>query len=137
MEAYVLQNDGSVAHSGNWYADVGRGGNTCCPETDHLSQRVTIPSGYTSATLAFYLHITTVFSSSPADWLRVKVYDASGTELATLATYTNVDATPDYVLHSLDMTPYIGQTVTIKFLGTNTSSTQTDWLLDDLTLTVQ
>jgi hypothetical protein len=35
------------------------------------------------------------------------------------------------------MTPYIGQTVIVKFTGSEDSSLQTSFVLDDVTLTVQ
>jgi len=133
----VLQDNSSLAHTGNWYADIGKGFITDQKVIDHVSQAVTIPNGNTSAALTFDMHITTSYSGSPTDRLDVKVYDASGTFLATLATYWNTDATSDYVQHNLDMTPYIGQKVTIKFLGMNTGFTPTHWLLDDVTLTAQ
>jgi xanthomonalisin len=67
----------------------------------------------------------------------VQVLNSSGAVLATLATYSNLNAATGYVLRSLDMSAYIGQTVTIKFVGTEDSSLATSFVLDDVTLTVQ
>lgn len=63
--------------------------------------------------------------------------NSAGTVLGTLATYSNVNAAAGYALKSLNMSAYIGQTVTLKFLGTEDASLATSFVLDDITLTVQ
>ena len=126
---------GEVAHSGTWFAWLDGYGTT---HTDTLSQKVTIPSGKTSATLSYYLHIDTAETGSTAyDKLTVQVLNSSGTVLATLATFSNVNAASGYTVHTANLAPYIGQTVTIKFTGKEDSSLQTSFVLDDVTLTVQ
>jgi hypothetical protein len=57
--------------------------------------------------------------------------------LKTLATYSNVNAATGYAVHTNDVSAYIGQTVTIRFTGTEDASNQTSFVLDDVTLTVQ
>jgi subtilase family serine protease len=127
---------GETAHAGTWFAWLDGYGKT---HTDTLSQGVTIPSGKTSASLAFYLHIDTAetTTSTAYDTLKVQVLNSSGTVLATLATYSNLNKASGYALHSLSLNSYIGQTVTIKFTGAEDSSLQTSFVLDDITLTVQ
>ena len=127
---------GETAHAGTGFAWLNGYGSA---HTDTVSQGVAIPSGKTSATLAFYLHVDTAetTTSTAYDTLKVQVLNSSGTVLATLATYSNLNAASGYVLKSLNLTPYIGQTVTIKFTGTEDSSLQTSFVLDDVTLTVQ
>jgi hypothetical protein len=39
-------------------------------------------------------------------------------------------------VHTNDVSAYIGQTVTIRFTGTEDTSLQTSFVLDDITLTV-
>jgi subtilase family serine protease len=127
---------GETAHSGTGFAWLDGYGST---HTDTVAQGVAIPAGKTSATLAFYLHIDTAETTTTTayDKLTVQVLNSGGSVLATLATYSNLNAATGYTLHSLNMTPYIGQTVTIKFTGTEDSSLQTSFVLDDVTLTVQ
>ncbi len=126
---------GEVAHGGTWFAWLDGYGST---HTDTLSQSVTIPSGKTSATLSYYLHIDTAESGSTAYVkLTVQVLNSSGAVLATLATYSNVNAASGYTVHTANLAAYIGQTVTIKFTGKEDSSLQTSFVLDDVTLTVQ
>ncbi|BFI97333.1 MAG: hypothetical protein RSP_28430 [Rhodanobacter sp.] len=126
---------GEVAHSGTWFAWLDGYGTT---HTDTLSQKVSIPSGKTSATLSYYLHIDTAETGSTAyDKLTVQVLNSSGTVLKTLATFSNVNAASGYTVHTASLSAYIGQTVTIKFTGTEDSSLQTSFVLDDVTLNVQ
>jgi hypothetical protein len=65
------------------------------------------------------------------------VYSSTGSLLKTLATYSNVNAATGYAVHTNDVSAYIGQTVTIRFTGTEDASNQTSFVLDDVTLTVQ
>jgi PKD repeat protein len=126
---------GETAHSGSWFAWLDGYGFT---HTDTATQKVSIPAGKTTATLAFYLHIDTQEVGTIAyDTLRVQVLNTSGTVRATLATYSNVNAASGYSLKSLNMNAYIGQTVQIRFLGHEDSSLATSFVIDDVTLTVQ
>jgi PKD repeat protein len=137
MTTGVLQNNATLAHGGNWFAEIGNGGTGA--HTDHVDQSVTIPSGYSSATLTFYLHTTTTETTTTKadDVLYVRIYNASGTLLATPVTYSNLNATSGYVQETVDMTPYIGQKVQIDFVGVNNATLETTWDLDDTSLTVQ
>ncbi|MFC5743731.1 PKD domain-containing protein [Dyella tabacisoli] len=132
----VVSNDSSESpHTGSWFAWLDGYGST---HTDTLSQQVVIPSGKTSATLSYYLHIDTAETSqTAADTLKVQVLSTSGSVLTTLATYSNVNAAAGYTQHTADLSAYIGKTVVIKFTGTENSSKQTSFVLDDVTLTVQ
>lgn len=127
---------GETAHGGTGFAWLDGYGSA---HTDSVSQSVAIPAGKSSATLSFYLHIDTneTTTTTAYDTLKVQVLNSSGTVLATLATYSNLNAATGYVLKSLNMSAYIGQTVTLKFLGTEDSSLATSFVLDDVTLTVQ
>jgi serine protease len=124
---------GETAHSGTGFAWLDGYGTT---HTDSVSQSVTIPAGMTSATLTFWLHIDTAETGSTAyDKLSVQVVNGSTT--STLATYTNVNAATGYAQKTISLNAYIGKTVTIKFTGTEDSSLQTSFVLDDINLNVQ
>jgi hypothetical protein len=106
--------------------------------TDSVAQTVTIPSGKLAATLSFYLRINTKERGNVVhDTLAVQVLNSSGVVLSTLATYSNVNAAPGYVLKTLDMSAYVGKSVILKFVGTEDASLPTSFVLDDVTLTVQ
>src|SRR4029077_2983157 len=79
---------GETAHSGSWFAWLDGYGFT---HTDTATQKVSIPAGKTTATLAFYLHIDTqeTTRTTAYDTLAVQVLNSSGTVVATLATYSN------------------------------------------------
>jgi xanthomonalisin len=127
---------GQTAHAGTGFAWLDGYGSA---HTDTVSQGVAIPAGKASATLAFYLHIDTreTTTATAYDKLTVQVLNSSGAVLATLATYSNLNAASGYVQKSLNLTPYIGQTVTIKFTGSEDSSLATSFVVDDVTVTVQ
>jgi hypothetical protein len=112
---------GETAHSGSWYAWLDGYGST---HTDTLSQTVTIPSGC-KGTFRFWLHIDT------AETTRTVAYDkltvtANGT---TVATFSNLNAASGYTQHTY---PLSGTgAVTLKFTGTEDSSLQTSFVVDD------
>ena len=106
--------------------------------TDSAYQSVTLPSGCTTYALSFYLHVDTAetTTSTAYDTLKVQVTNSSGTVLATLATYSNLNAATGYVAKSLSLSAYAGQTVRVNFLGVEDSSLQTSFVLDDTALNV-
>ncbi|PZS01970.1 MAG: hypothetical protein DLM56_13490 [Pseudonocardiales bacterium] len=116
------------AHSGNYFAYLDGYGRT---HTDTLSQTVSIPSSCKAASVSFYLFIDTSESGSYAyDTLRVQ---AGST---TLKTYSNVDANDAYVLRTFSLSSFIGKSVTLKFTGSEDSSLQTSFLIDDTAINV-
>ena len=127
---------GETAHAGSWFAWLDGYGST---HVDTVSQSVSIPSGETSATLSFWLHVDTAetSTSNAYDTLKVEVFDASGNLLGTVAQFSNLDAATGYQQHNADLSPYIGKTITLKFLGSEDSVDQTSFVLDDVTLNVQ
>jgi hypothetical protein len=56
--------------------------------------------------------------------------------LATLATFSNLNHNTGYAQHSYSLASYIGQTITLKFTGTEDSSLQTSFVNDDNALNV-
>ncbi|MEU6536914.1 M1 family aminopeptidase [Streptomyces sp. NPDC047000] len=123
----ITSGTGQSAHGGSSYAWLDGTGGT---HTDTLSQSVTVPSGCATATLTFWLHIDTAetTSSTAYDKLTAKI---GGT---TLATYSNLDRNTGYVQKSFDVSSFAGQTVSVAFTGTEDSSLQTSFVLDDIAL---
>jgi Bacterial Ig domain len=124
------------AHSGSWKAWMDGYGSA---HTDSILQQVAIPSGKTSATLTFWLHIDTAETTTTTayDTLKVQIRNSSGTVLATLATYSNLNANSGYVQKSFSLNSYIGQTIQVYLVGTEDSSLQTSFVVDDFALNVQ
>ncbi|HXC16069.1 MAG TPA: fibrinogen-related protein, partial [Holophagaceae bacterium] len=124
------------SHSGSWDAWLNGYGAT---DTDTLSQNVAIPSTATSATLSFWLHIDTAETSTTTayDKLMVQVQTSGGTVLATLATFSNLNAASGYTQYTYDLSAYKGQTVKIYLKGAEDSSYQTSFVVDDFAVNVQ
>ena len=122
--------------TGAWYAWLDGYGTT---HTDSIFQQITIPSGATSVTLSFWINITTAETTTTTafDRLQVQIRNSSNTVLATLATYSNLNKSTGYVLKTFDVTPFAGQTVRIYFLGTEDSSLQTSFVIDDTSCATQ
>jgi hypothetical protein len=135
--AGVIDNStGEAAHSGSWKAWLDGYGTT---HTDSILQTVTIPSGKTSATLTFWLHIDTAETTTTTafDTLKVQIRNTSGTVLSTLATYSNLNHATGFSQKSFNLNSFIGQTVQIFLVGSEDSSLQTSFVVDDFALNVQ
>lgn len=117
---------GRSAHGGSRFAWLGGYGYSA---TDSLSQTVTLPAGCTKATLTYWLHIDTAETDDIAyDTFKVKV---GNTPLTTLS---NTDTSTGYTQRTLDLTPYIGQQITLTFTATEDAGLQTSFVLDDAAL---
>jgi hypothetical protein len=137
MTAGVLNNSASEpAHTGAWDAWHNGYGTT---HTDSSVQTVTIPSTATTANLVFWLHIDTAETTTTTafDTFQVQVLNSANTVLATLGTFSNLNKAAGYQSHTFSVLSFKGQTVKIRFLGTEDSSLQTSFVLDDVALNVQ
>lgn len=135
--AGVINNStGRPARTGSWYAWLDGYGTT---HTDSLYQQITIPASANSATLSFFIRIDTAETTTTTafDRLQVQIRNPSNTVLATLATYSNLNKTTGYVLKTFDVTAFKGQTIRVYFLGTEDSSLQTSFVIDDTSCTTQ
>jgi hypothetical protein len=125
--AGVINTDGGHSRTGSGYAWLDGYGST---HTDTLSQSVSIPAGC-SATLTYYLYVSSSEGTSTAyDRLTVS---ANGT---TVQSFSNINKGTGYVLRSVNLSSYAGQTVTIKWTGTEDSSLATSFFVDDTALTI-
>jgi len=135
--AGVIDNStSSPAHQGVWKAWLDGYGDA---HTDTLMQAVTIPATASSAALSFWLRIHTAETTTRVayDTLKVQIRDATSSKvLATLATYSNLDANVSYRQVSFDVTAYRGQTIQIYFNGTEDFSLATSFMVDDFALTI-
>jgi subtilase family serine protease len=120
---------GEPTHSGTWDAWLDGYGRA---HTDTLSQSVTIPSGCSSYTLSFWLHIDTAERTTTTAYDKLTVTLGS----TTLATYSNLNAAAGYAQRSFNVSGFAGQTVTLAFKGVEDSSLQTSFVVDDTALNV-
>ena len=107
--------------------------------TDSILQQVAIPANITTATLTFFLHIDTAETTTTLahDTLQVQIRNSSGTVLSTLATYSNLNAAAGYSQKSFDVSSFKGQTIQVFLVGTENSTLQTSFVVDDFALNVQ
>src|SRR6185369_6018509 len=132
----VIDNStGRPPRTGSWKAWLDGYGTT---HTDSCYQTITIPAGAASATLSFYVRIDTAETTTTTqfDRLQIQIRNTSNTVLATLATYSNLNANSTYVLKTFDLSAYRGQTIRVYFLGTEDSSLQTSFVIDDTAVNV-
>ncbi|MCW2856776.1 MAG: repeat-containing protein [Marmoricola sp.] len=131
----IADKAGEPPHTGTWDAWLDGYG---AAHTDTLAQTVTIPAGCTNDTFKFYMHIDTAetTTTSKYDTLKLQALDPSGTVLANMYTYSNLNANTGYSLHSFNLSSYAGQTITLKFTGTEDYTKQTSFVIDDASVTV-
>jgi hypothetical protein len=132
----VSNNTSQPARTGSWKAWLDGYGTT---HTDTLSQTVTLPTGCTNYKFNFYMHIDTAETTTTTkyDTLQLQVLNSSGTVLSNLYTYSNLNANTGYSLHSFTtLGSYAGQTITLKFTGTEGSTLKTSFVIDDTSLNV-
>jgi serine protease len=100
---------------------------------------VAIPATATQASLAFHLHINGSADARTSGTFKVSLLNASGSVLATLASYTSSQAASGYQLHSFDLSSYKGQKVTLSFTGApgrsrHRSHSRASFVLDNVSL---
>ena len=132
----ITNSTGQTPRTGSFYAWLNGYGVT---HTDSLFQQITIPASANSATLSFWLKINSAETTTTTqfDRLQVQIRNSSNAVLATLATYSNLNETTGYVLQTFNVSAFRGQTVRIYFLGTEDSSLQTSFVIDDTSCTTQ
>ena len=120
---------GQSPHSGTRFAWLDGYGTT---HTDTLSQSVTLPAGCSTYSLQFWLHIDTAETTTTTQFDRLTVQMGS----TTIATFSNLNHATGYQLRTFNVAAFAGQTVTLKFTGTEDSSLQTSFVIDDTALNV-
>jgi hypothetical protein len=123
---------GAYPHSGTGYSILGAYNNASGSEY----QTVSIPTTH-AANYTFWLNVTTSESGPTVyDRLYVEVRSTSGALLATLATYSNVNATTigSYSQRSFSLASWRGQTVRVQFRATTDFTLPTSFRIDDVSL---
>jgi Zn-dependent metalloprotease len=126
-------NPGNYPHGGTGYIYFGVNNNV----SGQSYQTVSVPAGCGGA-LTFWLNVTSseTTTTTQYDKLFVEVRNTSGTLLATLATYSNLNkgTAGVYAQKSLNMSAYGGQTVRVQFRSTTDISLPTTFRVDDASL---
>jgi hypothetical protein len=126
--------NGSFPHTGTGYIFLGNVNNA----SGAAYQQITIPTG-TSPSLNFWLNVVSseTTTTTQFDRIFVEVRNTSGTLLATLATFSNLNkgAAGAYVLRGpYNLSAWAGQTVRIQFRGTTDFSLITTFRVDDVSV---
>ena len=123
----VDSSTGEPAHSGSWKAWLDGYGTT---HTDTLSQSVTIPAGLRAR------RSRSASTSTPRRPRRTTAYDKLTVKAGrtTLATYSNLNKATGYAMQAFNLSSFAGQTVTIKFSGTEDCSLPDIFVIDDTAL---
>lgn len=124
----LITNDNSwlPPRTGSWKALLGGNGS---PATDTLTQTVYVPFGC-QATAGLWLRVVTNEQTKtiPYDTLTVRANGAS------LATFSNLDASDDYVRRTVDLGSVAGQYVTLTITATEDLAAPTYFTVDDTDL---
>ncbi len=100
--------------------------------TDTIYQTVTIP---TNGTLTYWWYMTTQESGTTAyDYLRVRLYNSSGSLVATLRTFSNASGAGTWRQDSISLSSYAGQSLRVHFTATNDSTLPTGFFVDDVSV---
>ncbi|GAA3451969.1 M4 family metallopeptidase [Dactylosporangium matsuzakiense] len=118
---------GQAAHGGTYSAWLDGYGST---HTEAIQQSVTVPSGC-RATLSFYVHIDSAETTTTTAYDKLTVTAGS----TTLGTLSNLNKASGYQLKSYTFTG-TGAAVSIGFSGTEDSSLQTSFVIDDAAVTL-
>ena len=132
----VITNSASrPARTGTWKAWTNGYGTT---STEWVYQQIAIPSAACTAQLSFWIRIDSAETTTTTiyDRLRVEILNSSGTVLATLATYSNLNKNTTYTQKTFDLSAYKGQTIRVRFYGTEDSSLQTSFVMDDTAVNI-
>ncbi|MER6518414.1 M4 family metallopeptidase [Streptomyces sp. NPDC001553] len=126
----LITNDNSwlPSRTGSWKALLGGNGNTT---TETITQTVYVPYGC-EATATFWLRVVTNEETKTVPYDKLNI-QANGVPLAT---YSNLDASADYVRNTIDLGSVAGQYVTLKFSATEDLAVPTYFLIDDTALTM-
>ncbi|NED44555.1 M4 family peptidase [Amycolatopsis sp. SID8362] len=115
-------------HGGTYNAWLDGYGTT---HTDSLAQSVSIPAGC-HASLTFYLHIDSAETTTTTAYDKLTVANGS----TTLGSYSNLNKASGYALKTIDVSSAAGGTLSLKFTGTEDSSLQTSFVIDDVAVTL-
>ncbi len=126
----ITSDTGAPSRTGSWKAWLNGYGQTT---TDTLSQTVTIPAA-SSATLSFWLYVSSAETTTSTAYDRLTVQVVSGGTTTTLGTFSNLNKGASYVQRSFNMAAFTGKTVTVRFTGTEDSSLATSFVIDDTSL---
>ncbi len=130
----VLANtsEGVPAQAGSWLAWLDGYGTA---HTDTLAQTVTIPANCVSAVFTYWVEVKST-TTNTANKLVLEVLNSSGTVVQTVPVVTAANNGTKYVEFTTNLASYIGQKITLKFVGTEANGGNTNFFEDSNALNV-
>ena len=130
----VLANtsEGVPAQAGRWLAWLDGYGTA---HTDTLAQTVTIPATCVSAVFTYWVEVNSN-TTNTANKLVLEVLNSSGTVVQTIPVVTAANNGTRYVEFTTNLASYIGQKITLKFVGTEVAGGNTNFFEDSNALNV-
>jgi hypothetical protein len=128
----IIVSNSALARTGSGVAFLGGYNNGL----DVLSQNIAIPADATQVSVQYWYRIgTNETVAQPYDILSVRLQNASGVDLATIASYSNVNAASAWTQSpAFDLSAYRGQTIRLVFRVTTDEDLTTAFYVDDVTL---
>ena len=130
----VLANtsEGVPAQAGRWLAWLDGYSEA---HTDTLAQTVTIPATCVSAVFTYWVEVNST-TTNTANKLVLDILNSSGTVVQTVPVATAANRGTKYVEYTTNLTAYIGQKITVKFVGTEVNGGNTSFFEDSNALNV-
>ncbi len=128
--------DGVPAQAGSWLAWLDGYG---AAHTDALAQKVTIPATCKNAMFTYWSEVSSTVTSTAKkaqNTLVLEILNSSGTVVQTVPVATAANNGTSYVEHSTSLASYIGQAITLTFIGTEVSGGNTSFFEDTNALNV-
>jgi subtilase family serine protease len=128
--------EGVPAQSGSYLAWLDGYGEA---HTDTLAQTVTIPASCTSAVFTYWVEVNSTVTNTTKqaeNKLVLDILNSSGTVVQTVPVATAANNGSSYVEYTTNLASYIGQTITVKFVGTEVSGGNTSFFEDTNALNV-
>ena len=121
-----------AGHTGTKVAWLGGAVNV----NEYVCQAASVPANSSNPQLSFYYLIGTQETAAANDNLFVRIYDSTGaTIISELGKYSNLNASTDWIKASLNVTNLAGKSFLVCFDATTNGSLNTNFFIDDVTLT--
>jgi subtilase family serine protease len=124
--------EGVPAQAGSWLAWMDGYGEA---HTDTVAQTVTIPANCKSAVFTYWVEVNSN-TTNTANKLVLDILNSAGTVVQTVPVATAANNGTKYVEYTTNLGSYIGQKITVKFIGTEVSGGNTNFFEDSNALNV-
>jgi hypothetical protein len=131
----IIASVSTEARTGTFRAKMG---GQALGQSWEMYQQITIPATACTASLRFWLKITTSepVGVDPWDTFTVQIHDGAGAFLQTLGTFSNQNAGTGYVQRTYDLAAYKGQTIRINLSASEDYVNQTSFFVDDTAVAI-